>query len=80
MNRFLYWMRGLSGCLGTAFGDPSLANHAEVMGRTGCLQLDATFERAIVESVQHALVLFRGNHLLLGDIHATPYRNQQEGV
>jgi hypothetical protein len=45
--------------LGVAFRNPPLTNHTEVMGRTGCLQLDAAFERALVEPVQHPLVLFR---------------------
>ena len=67
-------------CRGTVLRRAPLANHAEVVRRAGRLQLDATFQRAIVEPVQHPLVLFRGNHLLGGDIHAATHRHQQECV
>ncbi len=50
------------------------------MRRTGRLQLDVAGQRLIVEPVQHALVFFRSNHLLGGDIDTAAHRHQQEGV
>ena len=64
----------------TVLRNPPLANHAEVVRRTGRLHLNATFERAIVEPVQHALVLFRRNHLFGGNIDAAAHWHQQECV
>src|SRR5208282_5975525 len=78
LRRFNRWS-SVSGCcrsLGTMLLSPSLANHAEVVWRTGRLHFDATLERAIIEPVQHLLVLFRRNHLFGSDIHAATYRHQ----
>ena len=63
-----------------AVGGAALAHDAEVMRRTGGFQLDAAFQRLIVEPVQHPLVLFRSNHLLGGNIHSAADWNQQEGM
>ena len=66
--------------VGTVFRSPALPDHAEIVRRTCRLHLDATFERLIVEPVQHALVLFRRNHLFSSDIHSAADRHQQERV
>ena len=63
-----------------AVGGLALPRHPEVMRSAGGLQLDAAFERLIVEPVQHLLILFRRHHLLGGDIHSASHRHQQEGV
>ena len=53
-----------------------LPDHAEIMRSASRFQLNAAFQRAIVEPVQHALIFFRRNHLLGGDIDAASHGDQ----
>ena len=59
---------------------PALACYSEVMWSAGCLRLNVTSQRLIIEPVQHLLVLFRWHHLLGRDIHSAPHGHQQESM
>src|SRR5512133_3546990 len=65
---------------GAAVSGTALARDAEVVRRTGRLQLDAALEGLVVEPVQHLLVFLGRNHLLGGNVDTATYRNEQERV
>ena len=73
-------MRSLGRRGRAVFGSATLPNHPKIMRRTGCLQLNAAFERALVKPVQHPLILFGRNHLFGRDVNAASHRYQQECV
>ncbi len=58
----------------------SLARNAEVMGGAGSLEFDIPLHLRVIHPVEHSLVLFRRNLLVVGDFHATTYRHQEEQV
>ncbi len=62
------------------FSGAALANYAEVVRRAGGLHFNAAFNGTIVKPVQHLLVLFRRNHLFLGNVDSAAHGNKEESV